>query len=143
MTLRSPVSRILSFVALGFFVIIALSWFNELTGLKAFVRLQTVGPNWWEAAIETLIVLVVAVPVLLLMRRLLKRLHYLEGFVRVCAWCKKAELDGEWISMDEFFEKKFATKTSHGICNECSDLKSEEIKNRVPADQNRLAAGKE
>jgi hypothetical protein len=71
--------------------------------------------------LETLIVLLVATPVMILTERLVSRLHHLEGFLRVCAWCKKLEHNGEWIPLEEFFERKFQTETSHGMCLACMD----------------------
>lgn len=65
---------------IGFLVIIALSWADELFG---------------------------------------RRLHYLEEFVRVCAWCRKLNVGEEWIPVEEFFERKFETMTSHGMCPAC------------------------
>ena len=115
------VSKILWYEVIGFLVIIVLSWTNELTDLPHFIGGVHYVPNWRESALETLIVLLVATPVLILTKRLVSRLYYLEGFLRVCAWCKKLEQDGEWISLEEFFERKFQTETSHGMCVACLD----------------------
>ena len=51
---------------------------------------------------------------LLLTRRLVLRLHYLEEFLRVCSWCRKLSAGTEWIPVEEFFEQ-----TSHGMCPAC------------------------
>ena len=113
------VSKILWYEVIGFLMIIALSWANELTNLPHFIGGVHYVPNWRESALETLIVLLVATPVMILTRRLVSRLHYLEGFLRVCAWCKNLEHNGEWISLEEFFERKFQTETTHGMCLVC------------------------
>jgi hypothetical protein len=55
--------------------------------------------NWPESVLETAIIALVAIPVLVLTRRLVLRLHYLEEVVRVCSWCRKLD-----------------TRTSHGMC---------------------------
>lgn len=60
-------------------------------------------------------------------RRLLKRLHHLEEFLRICGWCRKVCHDGEWLEMEKYFRSKFATKTSHGMCPECLKKKKEEL----------------
>ena len=39
----------------------------------------------------------------------------LETFVKVCAWSKTVEYDGEWISFEEYLQRRFNVKTSHGI----------------------------
>ncbi len=130
MTAQTHVSRILWYEGIGFLVIIVLSWINELSDLPHLVGSIQYVPNWRESALETLIVLLVAVPVMILTKRLVSRLYYLEGFLRVCAWCKKLEHNGEWIPLEEFFENKFQTKTSHGICLACKDELNAKMKKR-------------
>lgn len=106
--------------AAGFCAIIALSWANELIGLPGIVFGGPVTPNWREAALETAIALLVWSAVHVVTRQTLRRLHYLEEFLRVCAWCHKIGHDDEWIPLEEYFGRKFATKTTHGICPECA-----------------------
>jgi hypothetical protein len=119
MPTQHHVSRILGYEVIGFVAIIALSWINELSDMPRLVGANQYIPNWRESTLETLIVLAVAIPVMILTKRLLSRLHYLEGFLRVCSWCKKLEHGGEWIALEEFFEQKFETMTSHGMCPAC------------------------
>src|SRR6266849_4152516 len=65
------------------------------------------------------IIVLVAIPVVVLTRRLVTRLHYLEEFLRLCAWCRKLHMDNEWIPVEEFLQRRFDTRTSHGICPAC------------------------
>jgi len=58
---------------------------------------------------------------------LLRRLHYLEEFLRVCSWCQKVSSGNEWMGMETYLKTKFATKTSHGMCPDCLRKKKEEI----------------
>ena len=60
-------------------------------------------------------------------RKLLRRLHYLEEFLRVCGWCRKVSYGNEWIEMETYLKSKFATKTSHGMCPHCLQKKKNEI----------------
>jgi hypothetical protein len=121
MRTHTHASRVLWYEGIGFLAIIVLSWINELTNLPHFIgRVQYI-PNWGESVLETLIVLLLAFPVMILTKRLVSRLHHLEGFLRMCAWCKKLEHCGEWIPLEEFFERKFQTQTSHGMCLACRD----------------------
>ena len=53
-------------------------------------------------------------------RRLLRRLHELEEFLRICSWCRKLEHNGQWLTIEEFFGSRLATETSHGICPTCA-----------------------
>ena len=52
-------------------------------------------------------------------RRILEHLHYLEKFLRVCAWCRRINYQGEWMRLEEFMQQGFDTPTTHGICSEC------------------------
>ena len=114
-----PGSQVMWLELVGFAIIIALSWANELAGLTRLLLGGTQQNDWRESVIETLVVIVVAVPVVALTRRIVSRLHYLEGFLRICAWCKKLNRDDEWIPVEEFFQRGFETTTSHGMCAEC------------------------
>jgi hypothetical protein len=119
MSAQTHVSRILLYEVIGFLMIIALSWINELTNLPRLVGGVHYVSNWRESALESLIVSLAAIPVMILTKRLVSRLYHLEGFLRVCAWCKKLAHNGEWIPLEEFFERKFETETSHGMCPAC------------------------
>ncbi len=52
--------------------------------------------------------------------RLLKRLHELETFLRICSWCRKVDDQSEWRTMEDYFDTRFQTRTSHGICPACA-----------------------
>ena len=112
-------SRVVWLELVGFAIIITLSWANELAGLTRLLLGGDQQTDWREGVIETLVVVVVAVPVVVLTARIVSRLHYLEGFLRICAWCKKLNLEDEWIPVEEFFQRGFETSTSHGMCSEC------------------------
>lgn len=110
---------ILSIEAIGFISIITLSWLDELFGLPQLFFGSVSQINWHEALMETTVALTAWVVVHLVTKRLLKRLHYLEEYLRVCAWCRKIGSDEEWLPLEEYFDRHFATKTSHGMCPEC------------------------
>jgi hypothetical protein len=73
------------------------------------------------------VILVIWLWVFLATRKLLKRLHYLEEFLRVCSWCRKVNYQDQWLGMEKFLSSKFDTKTSHGMCPDCLQKKKEEI----------------
>jgi hypothetical protein len=113
---------LLLYESLGFVLLITVSWLDELMGLPALLFGSAVQPNWHEAALETVIILGAAIPTLWLTRRLVRRLVYLEGFLHVCAWCRKINVnDDQWMPMEEYFKTELNTKTTHGICQECSE----------------------
>jgi hypothetical protein len=112
-------STVVAYEVIGFLAIIALSWINELLGLPELIFATDHPGGWQESVLETAIILLVAVPVITLTRRLVSRLHYLEEFLRLCAWCRKIDMHGEWVPIEDFVQRTFDTQASHGICPTC------------------------
>ncbi len=75
--------------------------------------------NWPEAFIEGGYVLVLSVFTMYLSIRLMKRIKYLEGFLPICAHCKKIRVEEEWIPIEKFIRDHSAAEFSHGLCPEC------------------------
>ena len=127
--MKAPKGRlpILWVEAIAFSLIIALSWLTELFRFPHLLFGEQFDPNWKRAVLRTVVVLVIWLWVHLATRQLLKRLHYLEEFLRVCSWCRKVCYEGEWIEMEKYLKSKFATKTSHGVCPACLQKTKEEI----------------
>lgn len=124
----SSAKKIIGYEIAGFVSILVISWANEIFGFSQRILGAKYAMNWQDAATETLIAVVVAIPTIIMSWRLTERLHYLEGFLRVCAWCRKVGEGDEWISIEQFVEKNLNTQTSHGICPDCArKLKSEKF----------------
>ncbi len=112
--------HILAYESLGFAAIILLSWVDEVFSLPYRLFGGVGHSNWRESMLETAVVLVVWAGVYGLTQRLLKRLHYLEGFLRVCAWCRKIGHEDEWLPLEQYFDRHLDTKTTHAICPGCA-----------------------
>ena len=126
MTQKKITRRLLLYEAMGFMILIAVSWVNELCDLPTLLFSGAPGHNWHEAALETVVILAAAMPTILLSRRLAKRLFYLEGFLRMCAWCRKIGVQDDWISADAYLSRQLTTCTTHSICPECTAKLSRE-----------------
>ena len=96
-----------------------MSWLTEWLRIPHYLFGESFRPNWKRAILRTVVISGIWLWVHLLARRLLRRLHYLEEFLRVCSWCRKVCHEGEWLSMENYFNSKFATQTSHGMCPDC------------------------
>lgn len=125
---RTKWNPILWIEAFGFSLIIALTWLSEATRLPHLIFGEPFDPNWHRAMLRTVVVVLVWAVVHWATRRLLKRLHHLEEYLRVCGWCRKVCHDGEWLTMEDYFSSKFSTRTSHGMCPECLQNKVAELK---------------
>ena len=107
--------------AVGFLLIIGLSWANELWRLPHLVFGGTGRTDWRESAMETVVVLGVWAVTYRVTRRLVDRLVHVEGYLRLCAWCRRlGDEDGAWLPTEEYFAKHLDAKTTHGICPDCA-----------------------
>ena len=107
--------------AIGFSFLIALMWIVEWLRIpQQFFGDGSTEFGWTRACVRTLVVLLVWWPVHITTKRLLQRLHQLEEFLLICSWCRRVGHDGKWLSMEDYFDSKFSTETSHGICPECA-----------------------
>ncbi|HEX3624311.1 MAG TPA: hypothetical protein VH280_02690 [Verrucomicrobiae bacterium] len=111
----------------GFLVVIVMSWLTELFRIPHYLFNEPFIPNWHRAVLRTLVIVGIWLWVFWITRRLLKRLHHLEEFLRICSWCRKVCHDEEWLGLEDYFNSKFATRTSHGMCPDCLKKKVQEL----------------
>ena len=118
---------------IGFGSMIVMTWVTEIFHLPQVLFEEPWVTNLSRPLLRTLVIMCVWAAVHIATRRLLKRLHHLEEYLRVCAWCRKMDYEGEWITMENYFGSAFATKTSHGVCPECSRTLEKPGCEKVPA----------
>jgi len=116
---------ILGLELLGFAAVLAVLWLDEYVDLpfRLFGALKT-PPRPQEFWFEAVALLLVAVGVIVATLWVFRRLRYLEGFVQVCAWCRKVQVGEEWISFEQYLKREYAVHSSHGICPECRSAAS-------------------
>ncbi len=129
MNSKKQSSLVLLYEAAGFMAIVALSWLNERIGLPYLLFGGSPHhPDFRESAMESVVVLLVATPILVLTRRLVSRLFYLEKFLKICAWCKRVDAGDRWVPMDQYLAAGFGQRTTHGMCPDCY----EKVKREIP-----------
>ena len=64
-----------------------------------------------------------------------------EGFLRVCAWCKKIKYKNEWIAPDQYIAARYVHKTTHGICPVCVQNIRFLMSKKVPNELCAVSAG--
>ena len=111
---------ILGLELIGFAAMFAVLWLDEYVDLphRLFGALKTpLRPQefWFEALTLLLIACGVVVATLWVFRRL----RILEGFIQVCAWCRKVNLDDNWITFEQYLKREHDVQFTHGICPEC------------------------
>ena len=120
-------NSILWIEAFGFSTLIALSWLTEIFKFPHYLFGEPFAPNWHRAILRTIVVLLIWAWVFFLTRRLLTRLHHLEEFLRICSWCRKVCSEDEWLKLEDYFNSRFSTRTSHGMCPDCLKKKVGEL----------------
>ncbi|MFZ5495965.1 MAG: hypothetical protein ACOZE5_11615 [Verrucomicrobiota bacterium] len=119
-TTTSSGRSILGKAAIGFAIIIALIWAVEIARLPHLLYGEAAEFRWLRVLFRTAVVLAIWVWFHVTTRRLLRRLHELEGFLLVCSWCRRVGHEDRWLTMEEYFGSRLATETSHGICPDCA-----------------------
>lgn len=61
-----------------------------------------------------------------------RRMRELETFITVCAWTKRVKYEGRWVPFEEFLEKRFQLKLSHGISDEAALLEMDSLPKPPP-----------
>ena len=112
--------RIIIYEAAGFAVVLAVVWLDEILDLPYLFMGQPATPiNYVESLFESVLIMLSAGLVIFVTGRLLARIKYLEGFLPVCAFCKRIRIDKEWIPIEEYITKHSEAQFSHGFCPDC------------------------
>ena len=135
---NSQLTRIVLYQNLGFLVILAICYLDDLLKLPALIFSgHPFAFMFRRSTLDILLVLAVWFLVSASTRRILERIRYLEKFMRVCAWCRHINFKGEWMPLEQFMQQGFDTPTTHGICTECLHKQQEAVKR---AKERRLVA---
>ena len=73
-----------------------------------------------EIIIELFIFFIIMTIQILLFKKLYKRIRFLEGFIPICANCKKIRNEeNQWDRMEKYIEQHSLSEFSHSICPDC------------------------
>ena len=72
-----------------------------------------------EVLIELAILTVIMIVEIILIKRLYQRIRILEGFLPICANCKKIRHENSWDQIEKYIADHSLAKFSHSICPEC------------------------
>jgi len=112
---RDKIRRVLRFETVGFLLLGALSWLDELVSLPHLLFGSQRGFNWQEAMMETAALFAVWLAVYACTKRLMCG----EGSVKVCIWCRKISDGPSWLATEEYFCNSFRVAASYGACPDC------------------------
>lgn len=84
-----------------------------------------------NASVRILVLLVIARLALASARRS-RQLHArVDELVRVCAWNRTIEYEGEWLSFESYLKRRFGLDTTHGISPEAAARMDAQIRRRA------------
>ncbi len=127
---------------IGFSTLLVIMWLVELFRLPHHFFGESAEFLWPRVLFRTATVLVIWLLVHLTTRRLLQRLHELERFLRICGWCRRVGHAGEWLTLEDYFNSRFATPTSHGICPACAEKQLAKHREAMRCEAVERASGK-
>lgn len=120
MSKRVFTKEIMLLEGIGFGLVLGLLWVNELVDLPCKLLGAPPTPlNWQESILESIVVLVLGAGTLSWTYHALARIHYLEGFMRVCMFCKRVCAEDKWIPIEVYISDHSEAVLSHSVCPEC------------------------
>lgn len=101
---------------------VAMTIGNEILDLPHFLLGDTAtsfDQRIGEAVIELVILTLIIGIELVLITKLYRRIRILEGFLPICANCKRIRHDGRWDQIETYISKHSRAEFTHSICPDC------------------------
>jgi hypothetical protein len=123
--MKSKTLRIITISQLTIFLLLlCLTLGNEIIDIPHYVFHDAptlYSQRTGEIIIELSIFFIVMVFEAALLKNLYKRIRLLEGFIPICANCKKIKnTDDQWEHIEQYITKHSLAQFSHGICPDCT-----------------------
>ena len=114
--------RLVAVELAAFLVVIVLIWLDELIDIPFLLLGGEATPvNWRESLFETLLIAPISLATVYYTRLMINKLKLLEGFLPICASCKKIrDSEGKWQQMEAYIRDRSEADFSHGICPDCA-----------------------
>jgi hypothetical protein len=103
-------------------VFLVLTFANEVLDLPHWLlgdQATTWGQRQGEIWIELIIFSLVMVLEYLITRTLVKRIKILEGFLPICAGCKRIRRQDQWEQIESYISTHSLVSFSHSLCPAC------------------------
>ena len=122
--MKSKTLRIITISQLAIFLLLlCLTLGNEIIDIPHYIFHDA--PTLYsqrsgEIIIELSIFSIVMVFEAVLLKNLYRRIRLLEGFIPICANCKKIKnTEDQWEQIEQYITKHSLAQFSHGICPDC------------------------
>lgn len=97
---------------------------NEIIDIPHYVFNDTptsFSQRFGEIIIEVFIFFTIMTIQILLFMKLYKRIRFLEGFITICARCKKIRnVEDQWEQIEKYIAQHSLAQFSHSICPDCA-----------------------
>ena len=96
---------------------------NEILDLPHFLfgdAPTPFGQRLGEMYVELAIFFLIMGIELVLLRKFYKRIRLLEGFLPICANCKKIRSQGEWEPIEKYISEHSLARFTHSLCPNCA-----------------------
>ena len=115
--------RIIIYEAILWFFVILVIWLDEILDIPHYLFGAKPTPvNCIECIFETCIISFGLIIIIYITNKLLNKIKHLEGFLSICASCKKIKDDkGCWVQIESYIRDHSEAEFSHGMCPECAE----------------------
>ena len=122
--MKSKTLRTLTISQVSIFLLfVCLTLTNEIIDIPYYVfgdAPTSYSQRLGEIVIELSIFIIVMAIQIVLLKVLYKRIRILEGFIPICANCKKIRNEeNQWERMEKYIEEHSLSEFSHSICPDC------------------------
>lgn len=103
--------------------IVLLLWIDEILDVPhVLLGAPSTPVNWRESLFESAVVVGCGIVLIRATWKLFSEIQYLEGFLLVCAWCKRIrDEQGQWEQMEAYIHGHSEAVFSHGVCPDCEE----------------------
>jgi hypothetical protein len=103
-------------------VFLGLTFTNEVLDLPHFLlgdKATTWTQRTGEISVEVIIFFAVIALEIYLFHKLIRRIRILEGFLPICASCKKIRTQDHWQQIENYISENSLVQFSHSLCPDC------------------------
>jgi hypothetical protein len=113
--------HVILIVVLAFGLVDLCIWWSEILDLPHRFFGEPAEPVHWQAAAAQTVCLALLLGfVVIVIRVFFKQIHYLEGFLPVCSFCKSIRVGDKWVPLERYLQEHTTVKMTHSLCSGCA-----------------------
>ena len=105
---------------LAFELVVAFVWWSELIDLPHLLGAPPTSFSWQRPLLLTAWILLLLYLSNAVARALFKQIHYLEGFLPVCSYCKSIRVGDKWVPLERYLHEHTTVRMTHSLCPPCA-----------------------